>query len=131
VYTRSKHIKEEGKTPAAFNITSDTHPCTLAALTRLATTNHLAKPGSNAAKSEQQIKQALCAAQQLSDHAAAAIVDGVGDRGGWLSEALAEVRASARCKPGDAVRPALKIIEHRPFDQQTAAAGAAAYKLQR
>lgn len=76
-------------------LNSSTHPMTAAALVKIATTTWRAKPDSNLEFDRKHCRQALHAAAPLSDVAAAAVVDGVSDRGGWPKDALADLRSAA------------------------------------
>lgn len=81
---------------AAFNIKSTSHPKTASALASLAVTNHLAKPDSVLAKTEQSMRRALAAAKGLEDQQAASIVDALAEEGGWVSSAAARLAAAAK-----------------------------------
>lgn len=111
--TRKNHFRESGNShvdnvnnvfikaveaaapAAAFNIKSTSHPKTASALASLASTNHLAKPNSVLAKTEQSIRRALAAAKGLTDEQAAGIVDDLAEEGGWVSSAAARLADAA------------------------------------
>lgn len=87
----------EAAAPAAvFNIKSTSHPKTCSALASLASTNHLAKPNSVLAKTEQSIRRALAAAKALPDEQAAGIVNALAEEGGWVSSAAARLANAAK-----------------------------------
>lgn len=88
---------------AVFNIKSTSHPKTCSALASLASTNHLAKPNSVLAKTEQSILRALAAAKALPDEQAAGIVNALAEEGGWVSSAAARlVNAAEQIGEGQA-----------------------------
>jgi hypothetical protein len=123
-------LKAEAEAEAAaatFNIDSKSHPDTAAALCALASTNHRAKRDSNVALSEKKIKQALELSRVLVDDESAAIVNAVDRRGGWLSDALNELKSAASLASAVRQRPGLAILDRLPIVKEEAAAGAGAF----
>lgn len=109
----------EAAAPAAvFNIKSTSHPKTCSALASLASTNHLAKPNSVLAKTEQSIRRALAAAKGLTDEQAAGIVDALAEEGGWVSSAAARLANAAKQIGAGQARLAVKAVA-----EQAAAVG--------
>lgn len=82
-------------TPADTWLNSSTHPLTAAALVKIAESTWRAKPSSNVDMDKKHCRQALHVAATLSDTVAAAVVDGVSDRGGWPKDALANLKSAA------------------------------------
>lgn len=110
----------EAAAPAAvFNIKSTSHPKTCSALASLASTNHLAKPNSVLAKTEQSIRRALAAAKGLTDEQAAGIVDALADEGGWVSSAAARLADAAAKQIGAGQAP----LVVKAVKEQAAAVG--------
>lgn len=74
---------------------SSTHPLTAAALVKIAESTWQAKPSSNIALDKKHCRQALHVAATLSDAVAAAVIDGISDRGGWPKDAFADLKSAA------------------------------------
>ncbi|MFN4342185.1 MAG: hypothetical protein ACK4FE_09165 [Azonexus sp.] len=98
---------------AAFNIKSTSHPKTASALASLAATNHLAKPDSVLAKTEQTIRRALAAAKGLPDEQAAGIVDALAEEGGWVSSAAARLADAANQTRAGQAPLAVKAVKEQ------------------